>query len=605
MGDDERAGGTVSTGQEPPRPAAPGFAVQRWLGSGASASVWLVRELATGTEYALKVLSAPLTPANHDDDAGAPPPTRRAARYGAAAEAGKPAPWPVAGRQQGEEGAAATARRESVLLAGGSHEHLLQAHGQVATDRGPGLLLEYAAGGSLAALVAARGPVAVGEAVTLLSPVAQALDYLHGIGVVHGDVSPGNVLFTAVGKPLLADLGVARALGSSRAPAAGTPGFKAPSRNVAEGGLDPEADVYALAAIGWFALTGRVPGATAHRPPLGALVPDVPDELVALLEEGLAEHADQRPSAAEFARRVIRAAHPEALDLSASAHPSVASQLLTRHGTAARPAGLLEGLLEGLREGLRPVSGRSPARSRSRVPRWPGSRGSGAAGHGQGRPMGATAPPATGMRGRAAFALTAVAVAAGVALAAGGFFAAPEARQSVQVTGHGQSVARSVAAAPRESRHPAPPEARSMPKQLEKALHGDDAAAAVPALVWLRTEALRTRDAALLQRVNLPGTAVMETDQDIVSALTEAGDWLADFDTTVEDLAGEDTAAGISSPPARVAATVITSPFRQLAADGSVVKDHAEPSVQRIQLELVWQEVGWLIQAVYETPPPG
>src|SRR6185312_14361754 len=109
MDDDERAGATVSSGQEPPRPAAPGFAVQRWLGSGASASVWLVRELATGAEYALKVLSAPPTLANHNDDAGAPPPTRRAARQGAAAEAGRPAPWPVAGRQQGKEGAAAAA----------------------------------------------------------------------------------------------------------------------------------------------------------------------------------------------------------------------------------------------------------------------------------------------------------------------------------------------------------------------------------------------------------------------------------------------------------------------------------------------------------------
>lgn len=144
-----------------------------------------------------------------------------------------------------------------------------------------------------------------------------------------------------------------------------------------------------------------------------------------------------------------------------------------------------------------------------------------------------------------------------------------------------------------------------MPEQLEQALLGDDAAAAVPALVWLRTEALRSRDATLLQRVNVPGTAVMDTDRDIVSALTEAGDWLADFETTVEDLAREDTAAGISGAPARVAATVITSPFRQLAVDGNVVKDHTEPSVQRIQLELVRQEAGWLIQAVYETPPPG
>src|SRR6185312_11037127 len=199
MGDDERADGAVSAGQEPPRPAAPGFIVQRWLGSGGSAAVWLVREAATGTEYALKVLSGPLGSAANHDDAGAPPLTRRAALHGAAAEAGRPAPWAVVRNTPQREETGAAAYRESALLAGGRHEHVLQTHGQVATDRGPGLLLEYAAGGSLAALVAARGPLTVGEAVTVLAPVASAIDYLHGTGVVHGDVSPGNVLFTAVG----------------------------------------------------------------------------------------------------------------------------------------------------------------------------------------------------------------------------------------------------------------------------------------------------------------------------------------------------------------------------------------------------------------------
>jgi len=475
----------------------------------------------------------------------------------------------------------------------------------VTTDRGPGLLLEYAAGGSLAALVAARGPLAVGEAVTILTPVASALDYLHGAGVVHGDVSPGNVLFTAVGKPLLADLGFARALGSERLPAAGTPGFGAPHRMTAEGGLDPEADVYALAAIGWFALTGRVPGATAHRPPMGALVPDAPEELVALLEEGLAERPEERPSAAEFARRVIRTARPEALDLTASAHPSVASQLLTRRDSSGRRAGRRDGKPQATLPGLR-----SRVRLRTRFPLSPRlpERGTGGparprpAGAARPRPAGAAARPAAGRRGRAVLALTAVAVAAGATLVAVNTSAPPGAREAVQVTGRGQSV-QQVASAQREGRPPVPPEARTMPADLEQALHDADAAAAVPALAWLRAEALRTRAATLLKRVNVPGTAVMDTDRDIIAALTDAGGWLEDFETTVEDLT-LDRAAKTRGQPALVAATAITTPFRQIGADGSVVQDHAEPSVQRIQLELVRQDAGWLIQAVHETPPP-
>lgn len=600
MDDDERTGCTMqpgAAGHEPQRPAAPGFIVQRWLGSGASASVWLVREAATGTEYALKVLSDPRGSAANRDDAGAPPMTRRAALHGPVAEAGRPAPWAVVSNMPLRETAVAAADRESALLTGGRHEHLLQANGQVATDRGPGLLLEYAAGGSLAALVAARGPLAVGEAVTILTPVASALDYLHGIGVVHGDVSPGNVLFTAVGKPLLADLGVARALGSARPPAAGTPGYRAPHRVTDEGGLDPEADVYALAAIGWFALTGRVPGATAHRPPMGALVPDVPDELVALLEEGLAERADERPSAAEFARRVIRTARPESLDLTASAHPSVASQLLTRRERERRRAGLLDKKRPAPLPGLR---SRPRIRTRLLLPLRLPERGTGA--RERRPPAGVAARPAAGRWGRAALALTAVAAAAGMTLVAASISAPPSAREAGQVTGRGQSV-QQVAAAPREGRTPVPPQARAMPADLEQALHGEDPAASVPALAWLRAEALRTRSATLLKRVNIPGTAVMDTDRDIIAALTDAGDWLQDFETTVEDLA-IDPAAKTSGQPVMVAATVITSPFRQVRADGSVVQDHTEPSVQRIQLELVRQDAGWLIHAVHETPPP-
>ena len=597
MGDDERTDGAASAGQEPPRPAAPGFIVQRWLGSGASASVWLVREAATGTEYALKVLSDPRGSAANRDDAGAPPLTRRAALHGPGAEAGRPAPWAVVNNRPQGEAAVAAADRESALLAGGRHEHLLQAHGRVATDRGPGLLLEYAAGGSLAALVAARGPLGVGEAVTILTPVANALNYLHGNGVVHGDVSPGNLLFTAVGKPLLADLGVARALGSERPPAAGTPGFRTPRRETAESGLDPEADVYALAAIGWFALTGRVPGPTAHRPPLGALVPDVPVELVNLLEEGLAERADERPSAAEFARRVIRTARPEALDLTASAHPSVASQLLTRRVRAGRRTGRLDGKPPVRLPGLPP---RPRIRTRFPLPPRLPERGTGRRERRQ--PAGVAARPAAGRRGRTVLALTAVAAAAGVTLVTVGISAPQSARELSQVSGRGQSV-QQAAAAQREGRPPAPPKARTMPADLEQALQGDDAAAAVPALAWLRAEALRTRAATLLKRVNVPGTAVMDTDQDIIAALTDAGDWLEDFETTVEELT-VDPAAKTSGQPAMVAATVITKPFRQVRADGSVLQDHTAPRVQRIRLELVRQNAGWLIQAVHETPPP-
>ncbi len=107
-------------------------------------------------------------------------------------------------------------RREVRILSALEHDHLVRAHAVVrlqaheAASGGLGLALDYAPGGSLAALVGCRGRLGPGETVTVLTPIAQALAYLHGQGFTHGDVAPGNVLFTAHGKPLLADLGVGR-----------------------------------------------------------------------------------------------------------------------------------------------------------------------------------------------------------------------------------------------------------------------------------------------------------------------------------------------------------------------------------------------------------
>ena len=90
-----------------------------------------------------------------------------------------------------------------------------------------------------------------------------------------GDVSPGNVLFTGQGKPMLSDLGIARMLGDPAGGAGhGTPGFVDPAPvDAVRAGLQPERDVYAAAALGWFCLTGAAPPRTADRPPLPLLVP--------------------------------------------------------------------------------------------------------------------------------------------------------------------------------------------------------------------------------------------------------------------------------------------------------------------------------------------
>ncbi|HZI96928.1 MAG TPA: serine/threonine-protein kinase [Actinomycetales bacterium] len=238
-------------------PGVPGYVTGRLLGFGASGEVWAATTETTGASVALKVL--------------------RCADGGADAEA---------------------AVRESALLRRVDHPHVLRLIDVVEVGRQTVLVLERAGGGSLAALVGTRGPLDPGEVVTMLTPIASALADLHGRGLVHGDVSPGNVLFADDGRPLLGDLGVAALLGLPGDVHA-TPGYGDPASAV--GVPSPAGDVYSLAALGWFALTGQPPPPVERRAPLATLVPGTPHALSALVEASLDRVPGRRPSAAAFA----------------------------------------------------------------------------------------------------------------------------------------------------------------------------------------------------------------------------------------------------------------------------------------------------------------
>lgn len=327
-------------------PEVPGHDVGRLLGRGGTAAVWLVTERSTGREFALKCF----------DNGG-----EARENDGGTSD------------REAEE----AMRREVRILSALDHDHLLRAHAVLRLGgprSGPdykealGLVLDYAPGGSVADLVTGRGRLGAGETVTVLTPIAQALQYLHSHGFTHGDVSPGNVLFTAHGKPLLADVGVARMVGDAGAArVAGTEGFSDPAPvDAVRAGLQPERDVYSLAALGWYCLTGQAPVPGAGRPPLSLLVPEVPAALAAALESGLDEDRRKRPSAAELAAVIYRSTAAEPVDLSVTAHPSVAPHLLTRRTV---PRSNRERRVERLRGWLRrPFVGRAPTPGRAANP---------------------------------------------------------------------------------------------------------------------------------------------------------------------------------------------------------------------------------------------
>ncbi|NIZ92652.1 serine/threonine protein kinase, partial [Kineosporiaceae bacterium B12] len=231
----------------PRRPVVDGYEVGEELGAGASGTVWAGTG-PDGERRALKVLHADAAPGGSTD-----------------------------------------LLRELALLRRVRHPRLVAVH-DISRDGGgrPVLVLDLAAGGSLADLLRARRRLGTAEVVGLLASLGPALEELHAAGVVHGDLSPGNVLLDARGEALLADLGLARALGRRPGSVLGTPGFADPAALAEEPGA--AGDVYGLAAVCWCALTGEAPPAGRRRPARRAaaqLPPGTSQELLAVLRRGL------------------------------------------------------------------------------------------------------------------------------------------------------------------------------------------------------------------------------------------------------------------------------------------------------------------------------
>lgn len=125
------------------------------------------------------------------------------------------------------------------------------------------LVMPYVSGGSLQDVLR-RAPLSVGEVVTYGTQIADALEYAHGLHVVHRDVKPANMLIHADGRVMLSDFGLAKILDkSSRSaaprahPDAGTPEYMAPEQ--IEGRTDERSDIYGLGVVLYLLLTGHLP----------------------------------------------------------------------------------------------------------------------------------------------------------------------------------------------------------------------------------------------------------------------------------------------------------------------------------------------------------
>jgi eukaryotic-like serine/threonine-protein kinase len=140
------------------------------------------------------------------------------------------------------------------------HPHIVRAFAaDVLPDGRPYLVTEHC-DGSLQQMIDARGPLPPDRVLELGLPIARALLFAHADRVLHGDVTPQNVLLRATGAPVLADFGLAVLRDYQGNTASGfTMAHAAPETVRYDGAIDERTDVYGLGSTLYTALTGRPP----------------------------------------------------------------------------------------------------------------------------------------------------------------------------------------------------------------------------------------------------------------------------------------------------------------------------------------------------------
>ncbi len=200
-------------------------------------------------------------------------------------------------------------------------------------DEGAWLCLEWVEGLNVHELIATRrAPLGVRAGLSLGVDLLHALAATHGpgVGVIHRDVAPANVLVGLDGVARLADYGLARSIARARVNAAGTAkgkiGYMPPE--VLRGALHgTRGDLYGAGAVLWEVLAGRrlFQGITqknalvhaylhAPRPRLTSVNPAVPDRVAAVIDSALSlDPAKRPPNALAMAERLLNAAESEAV----------------------------------------------------------------------------------------------------------------------------------------------------------------------------------------------------------------------------------------------------------------------------------------------------
>jgi uncharacterized protein YjdB/tRNA A-37 threonylcarbamoyl transferase component Bud32 len=245
------------------------FEVERELGHGGMAAVYLAHEVALDRKVALKVMSPAILM---------------------------------------QPGMVERFRREAVTIAGLRHPNIVTVHGVEHHGQLHFFVLEFVEGRSLEAVLQANGPLPISVVNTWFAQVGAALDYAHRRGIVHRDVKPGNILLDLEGNAIVTDFGIAKVEQQPSQTATGmvmgTPAYMSPEQCLGNT-VAAFSDQYSLGVVVYEMLTGAPPftgssftvmHAHAHdQPPLiGEGRPDCPAPLAQAVARMLEKEPEKR-----------------------------------------------------------------------------------------------------------------------------------------------------------------------------------------------------------------------------------------------------------------------------------------------------------------------